>query len=228
MTDDIQHGRPLPVDATARSASPESNQVSSPARTVHPCISVLSSLTMLPPMVSHWQDHRLGGEPCEAGDAFVIAPDGSQAGLVWEASDKPYFQEIMPVETGRWSVWGVGFRLPMNSRENARRNLESVLPELKLRWRSGSRGSIHRTAEKFQTRCALLWSLIIEDSYSTPASFWNQSAPNVHSITPSTECGFIGSLLTYCCGCNSCGCAVPVGDESNLFEGYQNPTRICR
>jgi len=64
----------------------------------------------------------------------VITPDGSQAGLVWEASDKPYFQEIMPVETGRWGVWGVGFRLPMNSRENARRNLESVLPELKLRW----------------------------------------------------------------------------------------------
>jgi hypothetical protein len=31
-------------------------------------------------------------------------------------------------------VWGVGFRFPMNSRENARRNLESILPELKLRW----------------------------------------------------------------------------------------------
>jgi hypothetical protein len=35
----------------------------------------------------------------KSGDAFVIAPDGSRAGLVWEASDKPYFQEIMPVET---------------------------------------------------------------------------------------------------------------------------------
>jgi hypothetical protein len=26
----------------------------------------------------------------KSGDAFVIAPDGSRAGLKWEASDKPY------------------------------------------------------------------------------------------------------------------------------------------
>jgi len=73
-------------------------------------------------------------EPCDEGDAFVIAPDGSRAGLVWEVSDPPYLQEVSPVETGRWGVWGVGFRLPVNSRENARRNLESILPELELRW----------------------------------------------------------------------------------------------
>jgi len=70
-------------------------------------------------------------EPCDEGDAFVIAPDGSQAGLVWEVCDPSYFREVTPIEAGRW---GVGFRLPMNSRENARRNLESILPELKLRW----------------------------------------------------------------------------------------------
>jgi hypothetical protein len=44
--------------------------------------------------------------------------------MVWEDSDAPYFQEVMPVETGRWGVLGVSFRLPMNSRENARRNLQ--------------------------------------------------------------------------------------------------------
>jgi hypothetical protein len=64
----------------------------------------------------------------------VIAPDGSRAGLVWEVYNPPYFQEVRPIETGRWGVWGVGFCLPMNSRENARRNLASILPELKLRW----------------------------------------------------------------------------------------------
>ena len=53
------------------------------------------------------------------------------AGLVWEVCDPSYFREVMPIEAGRW---GVGFRLPMISRENARRNLESILPELKLRW----------------------------------------------------------------------------------------------
>jgi|SRR3984885_10596628 hypothetical protein len=73
-------------------------------------------------------------EPCDEGDAFVIAPDGGRAGLVWEVCDPSYFREVMPIEAGRWGVCGVGFRLPMNSRENARRNLESILPELTLRW----------------------------------------------------------------------------------------------
>src|SRR5438445_11234101 len=42
--------------------------------------------------------------PCETGDAFVIAPDGSRAGLVWEIYDPPYCQEVSPIETGRWGV----------------------------------------------------------------------------------------------------------------------------
>jgi hypothetical protein len=74
-------------------------------------------------------------EPCESGDAFVIAPDGSRAGVVWEICHPAYFQEVIPIEAARWGVWGVGFLLPMTSRENARKNLESVLPQLKSRWR---------------------------------------------------------------------------------------------
>jgi hypothetical protein len=84
-------------------------------------------------------------EPCETGDAFVIAPDGSRAGLVWEVCDPPYFQEVMPIEATRWGVWGVGFVLPMISREKARTNLESILPQLKSRWTEWqSRFSGHR------------------------------------------------------------------------------------
>ena|SRR5215469_10539765 len=59
-------------------------------------------------------------EPCETGDAFVISPDGSRAGLVWEICDPPYFQETVPIEADRWGVWSVGFFLPMTSRDNAR------------------------------------------------------------------------------------------------------------
>jgi hypothetical protein len=36
-------------------------------------------------------------EPCDAGDAFVVAPDNGRAGLVWEITDKRYFEEI-PVQ----------------------------------------------------------------------------------------------------------------------------------
>jgi len=43
------------------------------------------------------------------GDAFVIAPDNSRSGLVWELSDKDTFAEICPIEKDRWGEWGVAF-----------------------------------------------------------------------------------------------------------------------
>ena len=131
---DLPKGRPLAIDATARSASP-----TEPAFIARPDgVPVYYGFVVLDDVnvdgftlgkITDWE-----AEPCETGDAFVIAPDGSRAGLVWEICDPPYYQEVSPIETGRWGVWGVGFRLPMNSRGNARRNLESILPELKLRW----------------------------------------------------------------------------------------------
>jgi hypothetical protein len=65
------------------------------------------------------------------GDAFVVAPDDSRAGLVWEISDKSYFEEVMPIETERWGVWAVSFPYPMRTREDALRNLQTILPKLK-------------------------------------------------------------------------------------------------
>ena len=73
-------------------------------------------------------------EPCDYGDAFVVAPDNSRAGLVWEVSNEPCFQEVCHLEPDRWGVWGVSFPHAMESSDNARRNLESILPELKKRW----------------------------------------------------------------------------------------------
>ena len=131
---DLPKGRPLAIDATARSASPtEPAFIARPdGAPVYYGFVVLDDVStdgFTLGKITDWE-----AEPCETGDAFVIAPDGSRAGLVWEVCEPSYFQETMPIETGRWGVWGVGFRLPMNSRENARRNLESILPDLKLRW----------------------------------------------------------------------------------------------
>ena len=134
LMDNMPKGRPLAIDATARSDSPTEPAFISPpegAPVYHGFVVlddvVADGFTL--GKITDWE-----AEPCETGDAFVIAPDGSRAGLVWEAYDPPYFQEVSPIETDRWGVWGVGFCLPMNNRENARRNLESILPELKLRW----------------------------------------------------------------------------------------------
>jgi len=73
-------------------------------------------------------------EAADCGDAFVIAPDNSRAGIVWEVSETQYFTEVCPIEAARWGVWAVSFPLPMNKRENVRRNLQSVLPTLKEKW----------------------------------------------------------------------------------------------
>jgi hypothetical protein len=134
VMDDVPKGRPLAIDATARSASPTEPAfiARSDGAPVYYGFVVLDDVTVDGFTLGKITDFE--AEPCDEGDAFVIAPDGGRAGLVWEVYDKPYFQEVRPIETGRWGVWGVGFRLPMNSRENARRNLESILPELRLRW----------------------------------------------------------------------------------------------
>ena len=73
-------------------------------------------------------------EPCDKGDAFVIAPDNSRAGLVWQVSNNVSFDQIVPPDTNRWGVWSVSFPHPMNSHENIRRNLELILPALKVKW----------------------------------------------------------------------------------------------
>lgn len=71
---------------------------------------------------------------CLKGGAFVIAPDNSRAGLVWEVSDEHYFEEVCPLEPDRWGVWAVSFPFPMTSQKNVCLNLESILPELKQKW----------------------------------------------------------------------------------------------
>ncbi len=143
--DESRRERPLAIDDSARSGSPtEPAFVARPeGAPVYHGFVVLDDVKVdgfTLGKITDWE-----AEPCETGDAFVIAPDGSRAGLVWEVCDPPYFQEVMPIETTRWGVWGVGFVLPMISRENARTNLESILPQLKSRWTEWqSRFSGHR------------------------------------------------------------------------------------
>lgn len=76
----------------------------------------------------------IGPSNDQDGDAFVIAPDNSRAGLVWEVADEPYFEKVRAPEPDRWGVWGVGFLLPMRTNEDARQNLASILPQLRQQW----------------------------------------------------------------------------------------------
>jgi hypothetical protein len=47
---------------------------------------------------------------------------------------KSNFQEVHPLEPERWGVWGVTFPYAIKSHDHVRKNLESILPELKKRW----------------------------------------------------------------------------------------------
>jgi hypothetical protein len=133
VMDDLLKGRPLAIDVTARSTSPtEPAFIARPegVRVYHGFVG-LDDVPVDGFTLGKITDFE--AESCDEGDAFVIARDGSRAGLLWEIHEPPCFSEVAPFETSRWGEWGVGFPLPMNSRENARRNLESFLPELKLR-----------------------------------------------------------------------------------------------
>lgn len=72
------------------------------------------------------------------GDAFVVAPDGSRCGLIWESEvDPSYFaasQPLKPREVGRWGVWNVGLPLPLTTIEEARSYLEALIPDLRREW----------------------------------------------------------------------------------------------
>lgn len=71
-------------------------------------------------------------EPQTEGDAFVIAPDGSRAGIAW-ATDTPDFYEILPPDDLRWGVYGVRFPYAVGSLEDLIANFRAVLPRLKER-----------------------------------------------------------------------------------------------
>jgi hypothetical protein len=74
------------------------------------------------------------GTSASWGDAFVVAPDGSRAGLVWEVAEVPYFTRVSPATDNRWGVFGVGVPVGPTSTETARRSLESLVASLQAAW----------------------------------------------------------------------------------------------
>ncbi len=64
------------------------------------------------------------------GDAYVIAPDGWRAGIVWQIRGDPDPLVCAP-DAGRWGVYAFRFDPPMDSDKDLIRNLHAVLPQLK-------------------------------------------------------------------------------------------------
>jgi hypothetical protein len=64
------------------------------------------------------------------GDAFVVAPDGARAGLVWEVGEGDISQ-ILPPDKNRWGVYAVWFPRAIYSVVDLVEAFQIVLPELK-------------------------------------------------------------------------------------------------
>ncbi|HXX18217.1 MAG TPA: hypothetical protein VEJ46_02340 [Candidatus Acidoferrum sp.] len=127
-------GRPLALDLNAASASPsEPAFIARPAGApVYHGFQILDDVVVDGFIFGKITDFE--AEPSQVGDAFLIAPDNSRAGLVWEVADHISVSEVCPIEANRWGVWAVSFPHPMNSRENVRRNMTLILPALKEKW----------------------------------------------------------------------------------------------
>ena len=67
---------------------------------------------------------------CTDGDGYVIAPDGSRAGVVWDVGARDV-REISPPDEGRWGVYQVWFPHPVHTIGDLVSNFRSVLPQLK-------------------------------------------------------------------------------------------------
>jgi hypothetical protein len=72
-------------------------------------------------------------EPCQNGDAFVVAPDDARAGLVWDVGSGT-ISEISPPERGRWGVYQVWFPNPVKTVSDLVQNFRSALPQLKKKY----------------------------------------------------------------------------------------------
>jgi|SRR5215469_8641716 len=68
--------------------------------------------------------------PAAWGDAYVVAPDGSRAGIVW-VMEGPVTEVVLPPDPGRWGVYQFRFEHPVWSDADLIRNLHAILPRLK-------------------------------------------------------------------------------------------------
>ena len=67
---------------------------------------------------------------CVAGDGFVQAPDGSQAGLVWEVGVGEN-ESLIPPDENRWGVFLVYFPRPVACEDDIAYCFRHVLPYLR-------------------------------------------------------------------------------------------------
>jgi hypothetical protein len=132
-----EKGLPLALDPLAQSADSKL-----PAFLARPAgVPVYHGFPILDGLVV--DGFRLGiisdsmAHPAQWGDAFIVAPDNSRAGVVWEiGKESPRFEVTRPPENDRWGVYSVWTQHGPTSPEDARRFLAEVVAMLRPIWES--------------------------------------------------------------------------------------------
>ena len=70
---------------------------------------------------------------CDGGDAFVVAPDGSRADLIWQVGTEP-LEEILPPDAERWGVYAISFPHVTRTTADLVAAFRTVLPQLKAKY----------------------------------------------------------------------------------------------
>jgi hypothetical protein len=129
MTNSTRKGQPIRLDDAAASADPDF-----PAFLARPAKA--PAYHGFPLLENSEQDGFVFGiitKPngsAECGDAFVVAPNGSRAGIVWQVGEGEPSVVCLPSER-RWGVYSFYFKGPMSSEAELAAQLRSIVPSLK-------------------------------------------------------------------------------------------------
>src|SRR5947209_4144655 len=138
----VQRAEPRPpaVDADARSDRPDVPAYASPPADAPPYhgFPVLGDVQVEGFTWGVITDFEAAEE--SRGDAFVVAPDGARAGLIWRVGRAAAFEQAGPIEQDRWGVWAATFTNPLRTRDDARRHLAEIVPQLREAWARWRRG----------------------------------------------------------------------------------------
>jgi hypothetical protein len=91
---------------------------------------------------AEFEGYRLGmisgfDDDGDRGDAFLVAPDGSRAGIVWDflaGVAEINARQVYRYTPGRWGVWSVVLPRPMSTPEDRLLNLALLVDALREKW----------------------------------------------------------------------------------------------
>jgi hypothetical protein len=134
MDDEKYSSQPLRLDETAESANPDlpaflSRPKGAPVYHGFSLVEETRTDGWCFGAITEFEDP----EGCKWGDGFVVAPDGSRAGIVWEVGEQE-IQVVLPLDEGRWGVYAVWFPRSVKTVDDLVFNFRHVLPELQKKY----------------------------------------------------------------------------------------------